>query len=86
MYATKWMNPKNIIVWVHLYEMSRTDKFIYTNWRLCGAEDGVRLHQMGSREFLGDDGNDLKLNYGDYCPTLQIHYKSLNFVLIIGIF
>lgn len=41
---------------------------------------------MGSREFLGDDGNDLKLNFGSYCPTLHIYYDVLNFVLIIGIF
>ena len=45
----------------------------------------MRLHQIGSREFLRDDGNDLKLNFGSYCPTLQIYYGSLNFVLIIGI-
>ena len=45
----------------------------------------MRLHQIGSGEFLREDGNDLKLNFGSYCPTLQIYYGSLNFVLIIGI-
>ena len=35
-----------------------------TNLQIQTEDSLVRLHQMGSREFLGDDENDLKLNFG----------------------
>ena len=67
MYTTKWMNLENI-VWIHSYEIFRIKKKKKypeeTNLQIQTEDSLVRLHQMGSREFLGDDENDLKLNFG----------------------
>lgn len=67
MYTTKWMNLENI-VWIHSYEIFRRKKKKKypeeTNLQIQTEDSLVRLHQMGSREFLGDDENDLKLNFG----------------------
>lgn len=47
-----------------LYESTHMKYPEETNLQIQTEDSLVRLHQMGSRKFLGDDENDLKLNFG----------------------